>query len=590
MHFSEYYKGKYEEDIEKAILNFSSKHVLALLTEFEDKVATCKSLNFLSKIKICFKYNIKTVKLFKKPAEVLIPYLQKRFYDKREAELKDEEKNINKKLKKYSFDKKIAELTELSMKILKDSIALKYGKTSKRMKFNKYDLWKSSMEFAKEYPVILSTTYSIKNSLNEEFMYDYVIVDEASQVDIATGVLAMSCAKNIVIVGDLKQLPNVVTEKDKKITDFIWNKTIGEKYRFSTQSFLSSACLVWEEAPSVLLREHYRCDPQIINFCNQKFYNNELIIMTESSDSIKTLALYKTPVGNHERNRMNQREIDVIKNEVLPSLSDIKFSDIGIIAPYRNQVEALKKQLPEKCEVDTVHKFQGREKDAIILSSVDNSISSEFVDDPHLLNVAISRAVKTLIVVTSGNKENENTNYGDLAKYISYNNFQVIESKTHSVFDLLYRQYFEERMVYLKKHKRISQYDSENLMYSLIEEILKEDEFNYLNCACHVSLINIIKDYTGLSQEEKKYAKNPLTHTDFLLFNKMDKASVLAIEVDGVSFHEADSRQHERDLMKNHIFEVVEVPLLRLPTDESNEKQRIKEKLREIQNRKYNGN
>ena len=51
-----------------------------------------------------------------------------------------------------------------------------------------------------------------------------MIVDEASQVDLATGVLAFSCARNIVIVGDLKQLPNVLTEDDIRTSDAIWQK------------------------------------------------------------------------------------------------------------------------------------------------------------------------------------------------------------------------------------------------------------------------------------------------------------------------------------------------------------------------------
>ena len=54
----------------------------------------------------------------------------------------------------------------------------------------------------------------------------------------------------------------------------------------------------------------------------------------------------------------------------------------------------------------TVHKFQGREKDAIILTSVDNVIT-EFVDDPRMLNVAVSRAVKSLTVVTSQDPQND---------------------------------------------------------------------------------------------------------------------------------------------------------------------------------------
>ena len=53
---------------------------------------------------------------------------------------------------------------------------------------------------------------SSRSSLNKEVVYDYLIMDEASQVDVATGALALSCAKNVIIVGDTKQLPNVVPD------------------------------------------------------------------------------------------------------------------------------------------------------------------------------------------------------------------------------------------------------------------------------------------------------------------------------------------------------------------------------------------
>ena len=94
-----------------------------------------------------------------------------------------------------------------------------------------------SAHFTREYPVVLSTTYSIKGTLSIDHIYDYLIVDEASQVDLATGVLAFSCARNIVIVGDLKQLPNVLTEDDIRTSDAIWQKhSLDERYRFSASS------------------------------------------------------------------------------------------------------------------------------------------------------------------------------------------------------------------------------------------------------------------------------------------------------------------------------------------------------------------
>ena len=154
-----------------------------------------------------------------------------------------------------------------------------------------------------------------------------------------------------------------------------------------------------------------------------------------------------------------------------------------------------------------------------------------------MLNVAVSRAVKSLVVVISNNDENAKTNYGDLAKYIEYNNFQIVDSKVFSVFDMLYKGYYEQRRQYLKKHKRVSEYDSENLMYSVIVKILNTPEFSKVDCVVHSSLATLVKDYSVLTEPEIRYASNPLTHIDFLLFNKMDKSPVLTIEVDGVKYY-----------------------------------------------------
>jgi hypothetical protein len=402
----------------------------------------------------------------------------------------------------------------------------------------------------------------------------------AQLADLATGVLAFSCAKNVIIVGDLKQLPNVLTGEDIEAAEEIWNRhPFDEIYHFATQSLLSSAVARWENAPTVLLREHYRCHPKIIGFCNQKFYQGQLIVMTEDHDESNVLTMYRTVAGNHARGHLNQRQIDVIKEEVLPFLKGEGYRDIGIITPYRDQVKAVAAQLGSEYEVATVHKFQGREKDAIVLTSVDDVIGS-FVDDPNMLNVAVSRAVKALVVVMSQDPQNDKTNYGDLARYIRYNNCEIIDSSVFSVFDMLYKGYARQRWEYLKKYKRISEYDSENLLYSVVEDILRKEEFQKVGCAIHVSLVTLIKDYALLSEEEKVYAKNPLTHVDFLLFNKMDKAPFVAIEVDGTSFHAAGSKQAERDVRKDSIFQKCGIPLLRIKTNESGEKEQIESNLR----------
>ena len=110
--------------------------------------------------------------------------------------------------------------------------------------------------------------------------------------------------------------------------------------------------------------------------------------------------------------------------------------------------------------------------------------------------------------------------------------------------------------------------------------MLPKAEFSFVDCAVHVSLVNLVKDYSMLTEEETAYARNPLTHVDFLLFRRMDKSPLLAVEVDGAAFHTAGSVQAGRDEKKNRIFEQCGIPLLRLRTDGSGEEERIEQTLR----------
>ena len=578
-YFEEYYATCIHMP-EKNLTSLSSQKILALWTEFEQNAEQKSRLRFLQKLSILFRFSYGALKLFNASPEMVIPFLQNKFYSVKRQELEKEKQKLNNQLEHYAFDAKMEELTQKSLQLFRAELAARYNWKSSRKRFEKHDFRGNPKEFTCEYPVVLSTTYSIKGTLDTDYIYDYLIVDEASQVDLATGVLALSCARNVVIVGDLEQLPNVLTERDICTSEAIWQQyALDERYRFSTHSLLSSALEIWRDAPVTLLREHYRCHPKIINFCNQKFYRGQLIVMTKDQNEPDVLAMYRTTAGNHARSHVNQRQIDVIRQEVLPQLSRQHYQSIGIITPYRDQVAALRAQLGDTYEVDTVHKFQGREQDAIILTSVDNVIT-DFVDDPHMLNVAVSRAVHSLTVVISQEPRNDWTNYGDLARYIEYNNFAVIQSRVYSVFDMLYKGYAEQRRAYLQKHRRISEYDSENLLYAVIQHILSDEPFSAVGCAVHVSLAALVKDYAPLTEDECEYARNPLTHIDFLLFGQMDKQPILAIEVDGTAFHRTGSKQEARDEKKNSIMEKCGLPLLRLPTDGSREEENIRSALR----------
>ena len=391
-HFSECIKDLDISPESKKLNELSTKHLLAFCNECQLTWEEKKSIGFWFKIKALLKYGIASCMICNRDISKIVPLLQNTYYKKKEIEISEEIAEIEQYLK--SADKNpIEELCEQSMYILKNKLSTKYANCKERKIFTTNDLWQNSHDVLNEYPVILSTTFSSKNSLNPNIIYDYLIMDEASQVDIATGALAISGAKNVVIVGDTKQLQNVVKENIKKEAEDIFKRfNINDAYQY-TKSFLQSVLDAIPNAVRTQLREHYRCHPKIINFCNQKFYKGELIIMTTDSGEEDVLSVVKTVKGNHAHNRFNQREISVIKEEIIREKNLIE-DETGIVAPYNEQVNGLNSKI---CDFSaaTVHKFQGREKENIIMSMVDNNIS-DFVDNPHLINVAISRAKKEI--------------------------------------------------------------------------------------------------------------------------------------------------------------------------------------------------
>lgn len=575
--------GRASVDI-KTRRKLKTEKVLQLLKECQVFSDVGKTPSLFFKCKCRFVYGISEWGFYKKDIAEIITLFHSLFYNVKRDELVWEIKGIEKFLNDCNQNKLTEDFIKLSMRYLKTMLYDRYGEKSDRRVFNEEDFWKNPVDVQKEYPVILSTTFSSRSSLCKDAEYDYLIMDEASQVDVATGALALSCAKNAVIVGDTKQLPNVITGENKARLQAIFNScNISRNYNFVEKSFLQSVCDVIPNVPKTLLREHYRCHPKIISFCNQKFYRGNLVIMTKDSGEENVISVIKTVVGDHERDHMNQRQIDVVKHELLPSLP---FSDdeIGVIAPYKNQVKAIHDALPDKqIDVATVHKFQGREKEAIVITTVDDEVT-DFSDDPYLLNVAVTRAKKSLHLVVSGNEQPKDSNLSDLIDYIEYNNFTIAGSSIYSVFDYLYRQYTETRIKYLKTKKKVSEYDSENLMYALINNVLDENDYSVLGLICHQPLNMLIRDTGLLNDEECRYAMNSATHLDFLIYNRISKKPVLAIEVDGFRYHKKGTAQSERDEKKNHILEVYGIPLLRFATNGSGEKEKLAAKLEEIMN------
>ena len=552
----------------------SPEFIMDLIVKLKEK----KKISFLKRMLVSIKLGITKKMLVMKSSEVLC-VLEYLYYISKIKELNKRIRVLNKKLGKQSVSERINELIFLSQNHFTNELKKRYKKKQSRV-YEENNYKKLFKDFVSDYPVVLSSTYALAKCSPKGYLFDYLIVDEASQVNMASALLSMQIAKNIIIVGDTKQLPQIDDESFKERNGELLRKyNVNQAYSYYGNNIMSSfLSLYGKRVPKQLLKEHYRCDPNIINFCNEEFYNNELIVYKEKSSNPNTMTVVKTVQGNFARKNphgtglYNQREIDEIKKIV----AEMDLSDIGVITPYAYQAEQIQEQLGEKVDASTIHKFQGREKKTIIFSSVVND-TNDFVNNENLINVAVSRATDRFILVTSDKAAKSKSGVlSDLVGYISYHgDFGHMEEGTvRSVYDLLYEEYQEALARFRKKHPS-KDYDTENITKVLIRGIM-DSEFNNLRYAMHVSLKEFVKsDRLSLTAEEKKFLNNPNSHADFLIFNKMSKKPLGVIEVDGVSFHEQQKAQTERDTKKDCILEKAGIPLLRLKTNESNEKDRI---------------
>jgi hypothetical protein len=425
-------------------------------------------------------------------------------------------------------------------------------------------------EFVKRFPIICSSTHSIVNSIGSGAILDYAIIDEASQQDIVPGILALGCARNLIIVGDRKQLPHIPAN--------LGMVPPAESYDCEKYSLLDSCISVFNDSiPMTLLKEHYRCHPRIIQFCNQQFYSDQLVPMTRDAGE-KSLELIVTAKGNHTRSNANRRELDSLfetlewdgQNEW-----DSKNSR-GFIAPYNAQVTLSRAHLPADFVKDTVHKFQGRECEEIVFSTVlDKKYSSQqslkFVDDPHLVNVAVSRAKSKFILVTGDDVFAANN--GPIAALVRYIEYYAGEGQIHrapvvSAFDLLYKEYDQSlERLNARLQRSDSRYKSEQIVAQILRDALSQDAYRSITFHSQIALIQLVSSTNqSLTLLERDFMRNRAS-CDFVLYFKVGKSPLGVIEVDGG--HHGTARQTERDALKDSILRKCELPLLRVQTTES---------------------
>ena len=259
------------------------------------------------------------------------------------------------------------------------------------------------------FPCWCVTTYAVSGSLPlKPGLFDVAIIDEASQCDIASCFPILYRAKKAVIVGDDKQLPHLSFLEKAKEQSFMSKYEIADRYqlmwRFRTNSMFDIAN--YYSTSPVLLDEHFRSLPPIIDFSNKEFYGNRIRIMKQDSPDIKALRLIEVPEG--------KVDFDATRNLPEIEAEQLKISVAKVLSDFMIRKHQI--------EIGTAHTFQGDEKDIILASwaVANNSFpqSLTFLQKPNLFNVAITRARRQMINFVS--RDTTELPEGMFRDYISY--------------------------------------------------------------------------------------------------------------------------------------------------------------------------
>jgi superfamily I DNA and/or RNA helicase len=276
----------------------------------------------------------------------------------------------------------------------------------------------ASKKFLQSFHIACVTSLSIKNSfpLSEE-VFDLVVIDEASQCDLVSALPMLFRAKKAVIIGDPLQLTHITSVQNYEeefVLESLGLLDLSKRYIDTSLYDYAEALANKSKLNTVFLNEHYRCHPEIINFSNDQFYKRRLgrgmKVMTHGEMFMfgKT-GLNWIPVN---ADMSTDKNLNVKEAEVCVALArDLrnKYPDasIGIVTPFKDQkqyiFDALRDMIDD-IKVDTVHQYQGDEKDIMILSLVvtDNSPARKamFLNrNEFLINVAITRAKSSLYIV-----------------------------------------------------------------------------------------------------------------------------------------------------------------------------------------------
>lgn len=255
--------------------------------------------------------------------------------------------------------------------------------------------------------------------------FDVVIIDEASQSDISS-LAILYMGKKLVIVGDDRQVsPMAVGVEDKKIA------SLQEQYikdKIPNAHLYTAKTSIYDVAKTtfqpLMLREHFRCVPEIIGFSNMLSYNGKVKPLRDASNSVLLPAVVNYRVADGQRDgKTNPQEAETIVALMQACFEQPEYAgkSFGVISLLGDeQVKLIQQKIERSLKPQDIigrnilcgnsANFQGDERDVIFLSLVDSGMETGPIhmmsfgpDDSYRkrYNVAVSRAKDQLWVVDS---------------------------------------------------------------------------------------------------------------------------------------------------------------------------------------------
>jgi len=258
--------------------------------------------------------------------------------------------------------------------------------------------------------------------------FDLVVIDEASQCDIASALPILYRAKRAAIIGDPRQLRHISNLRRDRDTSFLIEHGLEKTHpdwRYSTQSLFDLVAARVPEGGRMSLRDHHRSHPDVVAYSNMAFYDDTLRIVTRlpslklahsSGPALRWMDVRGRSVRGQHGSVHNPDEARVVVEQIKELLATDYRGSIGVVTPFSYQAERIRRDLEHdrllwkrlRAEHDfqsaTAHGFQGDERDVMLFTIVaaaglhDGAIRF-LEDESNVFNVALTRARAELIVV-----------------------------------------------------------------------------------------------------------------------------------------------------------------------------------------------